>query len=502
MSEENIGSSRKLLGNSVFYAIADILGKGLHFILLPIYTAYLTTDDYGIQNIVIGFNSVMNYVVLLCLDSAALKFYSEYGDDKVTLKRFYGTAMSIMSIFSCVVVTVCVFFQSVLKELIFDEIPFVPYVLLGLAILVLDAVYTLHRRMMEAQQQGKKVAAVGFTAVFFSSCTTVIMIGVLKLGVLGVLTATLFTSIGTVIFSIWDMIRHDMLTPCLDRKLAKKMLRYSIPLIPHQISGYLAALISKIFLNLSGSLSMVGLYGIATQFSSIVDTFQDATSRAYRPWLFAILNCGVEPDKNRIRNISNVLMSAYSVVVVGMGLFAQEIILIMTSESYHEAWKVIPVLVMAVSVKSIHYFYFAQCLFYPNTSKKIFIASVIANLSNIITAAIFVPFLGMYGSAAASLVSIIINTAIIMFINRKNGQIGYQFSSLAARLLLSWIVIVMGIFPTYIVWNQKLSFLNFLYKSSVIVLYIGVIWKMNCKEIYQFTNTTNIRELAWKLRNK
>lgn len=502
MCEENIGSSRKLLGNSVFYAIADILGKGLHFILLPIYTAYLTTDDYGIQNIIMGFNSVMNYVILLCLDSAALKFYSEYRDDKITLKRFYGTAMSIMSIFACAVVTVCILFQGILKELIFNGIPFVPYVLLGLAILVLDAVYTLHRRMLEAQQQGKKVAVVGFGAVLFSSCTTVVLIGTLRMGVLGVLTATLLTSIGTVIFSIRDIIWHDMLIPCLDKKLAKKMLSYSLPLIPHQISGYLAALISKIFLNLSGNLSTVGLYGIATQFSSIVDTFQDATSRAYRPWLFAILNSDEEPARNRIRSISNILTSAYSVVVVGMGLFAQEIIMIMTSESYHEAWKVIPVLVMAVSVKSIYYFYFAQCLFYPDTSKKIFIASVTANFSNIIAAAAFVPAWGMYGSAAAALVSIIINTMIIMLINRKNGKIGYHLYSLIARLLLSWSIVIIGILPTYIVWNQKLCLMNFIYKFIVIILYLGVIWKMNRKEIFQFTGVKNIRELVWKLRNK
>lgn len=502
MEMKNSESSRKLLGNSLFYAVADILGKGIHFILLPIYTAYLTTEDYGIQNMITSFNAVMNYIVLLCLDSAALKFYSEYQEDKNILKRFYGTAMSIVLFFSGIVLITCILFQNLLVKFVFGGISFIPYVLLGLAILMLDVFYTLHRRMLEAMQEGKKVAMVGFIAVLLSSGMTVVMIGIVKLGVMGVLIATLLTSLGTVIFSLIDMRKNDMITICFDKLLAKKMLKYSLPLIPHQVSGYLAALISKIFLNISGSLSTVGLYGIATQFSSVVDVFQDATSRAYRPWLFSLLSKEKEIDKKRIRNISNILMSVYSVVTLGIGIFAQEIIWIMTSDSYHEAWRVIPVLVMVVSVRSIYYFYFAQCLYYPNTSRLIFIASMTANLCNIVSAAILVPQFGMYGSAAASMISIVVNTLIILVINRQNGDIGYNLISLIGRMGLAWIMIIIGIVPGYIYWNKQFSILNVMYKLSVIILYLILIWLFNKKTIYEFTGTKTIQGLIGVLKKR
>ena len=233
------------------------------------------------------------------MDSAALKFYSEYQEDKNILKRFYGTAMSIVLFFSGIVLVTCILFRNLLVKFVFGGISFIPYILLGLAILLLDVFYTLHRRMLEAMQEGKKVAMIGFIAVLLSSGMTVVMIGIVKLGVMGVLIATLLTSLGTVIFSLVDMRKNDMATICFDKLLAKKMLKYSLPLIPHQVSGYLAALISKIFLNISGSLSAVGLYGIATQFTSVVDVFQDATSRAYRPWLFSLLSKEKEIDKKR-----------------------------------------------------------------------------------------------------------------------------------------------------------------------------------------------------------
>lgn len=501
MGQGNIASGRKLLSNTAFYAFADLIGKGLHFILLPLYTAFLTTTDYGIQNMVTSFNSVLNYVVLLCLDAAALKYYSEYSGDEKRLKRFYGTAMSIVCVFAVVVIVVCLLSHTLLEKFVFEGVDFVPYVLLGLAVLMLDSVYTLHRRMLEAQQKGRKVATIGVIAVVFSSATTLVMIGIFKLGALGVLMATLFTSIGTVIFVAVDIWRNKMMTICFDKVLAKRMLSYSLPLIPHQLSGPLAALIGRIFLNTTGSLAVVGLYGVATQFSSVVDVFQDATSRAFRPWLFGILNHSSGGEyKEKIRNISCILVSLYSIVTVGMGLFAQEIITVMTADSYYGAWLVIPVLVLAVSVKSIYYFYFAQCLFYPGTSRYIFIASITANLCNIIAAAALVPVIGMYGSAIAAIVSIIVNSSIIYLLNRKNGEIGYSLPKLFFRLLLSWFMIGIGVAPSYLLFESGTTIVNVIYKIIVMFIYVGLIWIINRTYIYAFTGTKNVNELIKMIR--
>ena len=500
MEENNAVSGRKLLSNTAFYAFADLIGKGLHFILLPIYTAFLTTSDYGIQNMITSFNSVMNYIVLLCLDSAALKFYSEYSNDKEKLKRFYGTAMTIVAAFAFIVVFLCLILRSILERFVFKNIDFVPYVLMGLAVLAFDAEYTLHRRMLEAQQKGKKVATVGLCAVVFSSITTLLMIGVLKLGAFGVLAATLLTSIGTLVFSVVDILKNKMLTVCFDKGLAKNMLKYSLPLIPHQISGYLAALIGRIFLNTTGSLAIVGLYSVATQFSSIVDVFQDATSRAFRPWLFSLLNGSTQIEENRIRNISNILMSLYSVVTVGIGLFAQEIIILMTAESYYGAWKVIPILAVSVSIKSVYYFYFAHCLFYHKTSRFIFIASLTANVINIIAAAILVPLIGMYGSAIASICSITINSIIIYIINLRNEKIGFSLPALVFRLTLSWIFLVVGVLPSYIKYSDGFSIVNAGYKILIMITYLLVIFLINHKAVYEFVGVRNMKSLLQEIR--
>lgn len=492
-------SGRKLIGNTALYAVADIFGKGLHFILLPLYTMFLSTEDYGIQNIVIGFNSVMNYIVLLCLDSAALRFYAKYSNDREKLREFYGTALLIVLMFASAVTVACVACRGLIGRYVMKDVPFVPYVVLGLGIMVFDAFYTLHRRFMEAEQKGKKVTLVSIVTAAVSSAATLILIGVFKLGATGLLAATLFVSFGTFIFAVCDITRNRMVKFCFRKDLAKSMLAYSLPLIPHQVSGYLAALISKIFLNESGSLSAVGLYGVATQFSSVVDVVQDASSRAYRPWLFQSLGSQNGPDPHRIRTMSNVLMSGYTVVTVGMGLFAQEIIWLMTSQSFHGAWKVIPFLSVAVSVKSLYMFYIAHCLYYPKTAKFVFVASITANLCNIFLSALLVPAIGMFGSAAALFCSYTVNTTIIIALNRKNGDIGYSLQSMLFRLIFSWLVIVVGTVPGYLLWPDRLSFPSIAIKLAVFMAYLFFLWRTNNDEIAALVGTDRPLEVIRRL---
>ncbi|MCI9250382.1 MAG: oligosaccharide flippase family protein [Lachnospiraceae bacterium] len=506
MSDES--NIKKLFGNSILYIFSGVLAKGIHFFLLPVYTVFLTTSDYGIQNMVISFNSVMTYVVLLCLDSAILKYYSEFKGKKKELKRIYGTAISMVAISSAITLLLFIILKDFLSSQVLKDIDFFPYIILGYFILTFDAFFSLHKRMLEAQQNGSKVALVSVITVLFSTGITLILIGLLKKGAVGLLIAGAIASLGTVIFMIIDIVRNDMVILCLDINMLKKMLRYCIPLIPHHASGYIATFISKIFLNNSNSLAAVGLYGIASQFSNIIDTFQDSASHAYRPWIFVKLQNRAELDVKEIKNSIVLLLTFYTLIYGVVGLFCQEIIYFMTAEQYHGAWKVIPILVIYYSLKSIYYFYVDVCLFYKNTSNKVFIASLLGSLSNIIAAYFLVPVWGMYGSALAMITSICVLTSIVIIIVKQYGSvdIGYDLALMIKRITLSWIFIFAGISPSYLLNIKNVDFMNVIYKLLIAVLYLFIIWRINKKAVYSFTGQEDlcmvVKLAAEKLRHR
>ena len=130
---------KKLIANSFLYTISGLLSKCLHFFLLPLYTQFLTTEDYGIQNILLSFNAVTNYIILLCLDSAALKFYADNKDDKEKCRRFFGTALCIVTLMCFAVLGIVFLIRDFLTSYVFDGIDFFPYVVIGLVLLVLES---------------------------------------------------------------------------------------------------------------------------------------------------------------------------------------------------------------------------------------------------------------------------------------------------------------------------------------------------------------------------
>lgn len=488
--------SKKLFANSIYYSLGGVLSKGLHFFLLPVYTAFLSAEDYGVVNMVTSFNAVLHYLVLLCLDSAIMRYYALYQNEEKKLKRMYGTTITLV-LFMCVVTFAgCFLFKQILLNTVFRGIEFFPYVLLGLSTLVLDCFSGLHRRMLQARQEGKKEALIGILTIACSSGLGVVFLAVFDMGASGMLLSTMIVSVGVAIYMLWDMLCRGMVEWCFERKLAGEMLRYSLPLIPHQLSGYLASMIGKVFLNTSGTLSAVGLYSIAVQFTAVTDTFQDSMSQAYRPWLNDQLRNSEKLDRERITVISQVLMAGCSVIYLGIAFFAKEMLIIMTAAEYWTAWKVIPFLVISYSIRIIFYFYLAQCLFHTESSKKIFIASVTANLSSIVFSAIFVPRFGMYGSAAASLLSIFINTTLIYLIDRPNGDIGYDLGAMIRVLLFAWIFIGVGIAPSYLIWPDEFSIVNFLYKGIIVCIYLVFLWYRHRNQIKQLTGIGDLKG-AW-----
>ena len=89
---------KKVLENSFLYIFSSLLVKAVGFLLLPIYTLFLTTDDYGVTNLVTGFLNVATFIVAFSLYSAAIRFYIDFKDDRIKLKRLYGTIISFVLI--------------------------------------------------------------------------------------------------------------------------------------------------------------------------------------------------------------------------------------------------------------------------------------------------------------------------------------------------------------------------------------------------------------------
>lgn len=485
---------KKVLLNSVFYTFSSILIKSFSFILLPVYTLYLSPADYGVTTLVISFTAVMSIVSSLSLKASVTRFYADYKHDQEKLKSFYSTILIFVFIFSVLISFLGYWSKDFLIKYFFNEIAFYPIILIALLNLIFACQHSLHQSIMMGRQEGKKYTIINLIVFILTVVANLIFLAVFNMGAEGVLLATLIINIAYFFFMIIDLIRNNLINFSFNHELLVEALKYSIPIIPHNLSTSIASWVSRVVLNKNESLTAVGLYSVANQFGLIIDTIQSSVNSAFAPWFYEMLN---EKDKKtnlEIVSLSQFLLIIYSLIYMIIGLFSQEALLIMTNEKYDLAWTVIPIFVVAYSVKSIYFFYINILFYYKEATKKIFYATLTGSFADIILAVILVPKFQMYGSALAFLIAKILVVSIVIKMSKNYKHIGYKLEPMLKIIIPSLIFMFAGLIFSYTNFLTEWNWYNVLYKFLVFTIYLLYIYMMHKEKIKKFYRSFKLKK--------
>lgn len=497
-----MSGKKKVVENSILYIFSSLLVKAMGFLLLPIYTLFLTPDEYGLTNLVNSFTNVAVFIVGFSLYSAIVRFVADYKHDKELLKNFYGTVMTFIIASGAFFIAIGIVFNDIVRKLFFDGITFYPIVLLALLLMVFLSLHAMHQAMLQGMQKGRKLTILNLIVFILTAGLKVVFIGVFDLGAVGFVLAQLIINILYAFYVYYDLKRQDLVRLGIDKNVLRKSLRYSIPLMPHNLSTRIAVFASRIFINNSGALADVGLYSIATQFGALIDTVQVAVNRAFQPWFYDILNKNDEKSKQEAIDMSSFLLIIYSFIYMIIGLFSQEVVIVMTSSDYTLAWTVIPILVVGYSIKSIYYFYVNVVMYYKKATKKLFLATVTGSILDIFFAYILVPYIGMYGSAISFIISKIIMVGIVVWISNKVENVGYSVLGMLKTILPSLIFMAIGLYYSYTNYIDVFSWFNLGYKFLILFIYSSYVYYVNRSMIKGILSKGTIKKILKKKRNK
>ncbi len=488
-------AKKKVLENSVFYIFSAMLIQAVGFLLLPIYTRFMTPDDFGIISLINGFIAVFTFIVAFSLYSAAVRFYADYKDDHRQLKKLYSTLVTFIILSNIVFFIICFLFRDKIAEWMFDGIAFFPIVFLAIMSLVFMSLHALHQSIMQGRQHGKKLVIVNLIVFGLTIVLKILFVVVFRYGAVGFLLAQLIINGLYFFYMIYDLRREDLFSFGLDRKILKKTLTYSIPLMPHNLSTRIASLISRVLINQSGTLALVGLYSISMQFASLIDLVQTSVNKAFQPWFFITMNNQDENGKADIVKLSDFLLILYSIIYMGVGLFSQEIIMIVTSERYYMSWTIIPVLVIGFSIKSIYYFYVNVVMYYKAATKKLFIATLTGSLADILIAYLLIPLLGSFGAALSFILAKFIVVAMVVYLSRQFDSVGYSVLRMMGVILPSLGFMFVGLYFSYTKYISSFNWMNLMYKIMILFIYLGYIYFINRTTINKTIQSGQLKKM-------
>lgn len=190
--------------NAGIYTFSNIILKALNFLLLPLYTAYLTSTDYGITSIIASFTSVAGILMMLCINNAVMRMYVDVSSSGQKRKRFISTLFTFALLSGVVGVLILTLARGFLTSLFFEGIPFFPIVFYALISLVAGNIYTLYLSYLRVQQKAASVAILTIVYFFLHLGFNILLIVVYKMGAEGYVLATMLSN---VIFALYIFIR-------------------------------------------------------------------------------------------------------------------------------------------------------------------------------------------------------------------------------------------------------------------------------------------------------
>ncbi len=454
--------------------MGNILLKFFSFLLIPLYTLYLTPVQYGEINLALGFSNVVSCLIMCGLQTGVMRFYTDCKGNKQDIAEMFGTAISFVILISLLLSGLLIFTHTIWSEWIFSSIPFIPIVLLAILISAVVAIYSVYQEFLKGSHKAKKSVALSYVFFCLLLGSNLITIIVLKWGARGVLFSTLIANLIMIGYMFIDLKYRGMLYVGIKSNLLKSMLRYSLPLVPHSLSYNVSNLFTRVIINSRVNTFTLGLYSLASQFGGIADIVSNSVQSAFQPWFYEKMQQYDDGHKEAIREIRRLtiqLLWLIGFVYLLIGSWTQEAIAIMSEESYYTAWQYVPYLVMAVAIKSPLYFYQNVYYYHKDMTRYIFMFTMAGCLSSMLFVWLLVPKYGIYGAIVGDIVGVCVRVGCTLLHGKKIISNTYSIGHLLFFTFAAIVWLGITVLPSYAGWLSGVG--NYSYKALCMLIYIS-----------------------------
>ena len=452
-----------LAKNTALFALNSIGTKLIVFILVPVYTNALTTEEYGIVDLVTTLATIIGPAIILNINEAVQRFCL---DEDANYNKIMSVGITAL-LFSFIVGLLIIPFSGLARSL-------APYSLLFYLFCVTQGICVVFSSYLRGKEKLTHFAICNIIITLTGALFNISFLVVLKTGVSGYFWAFIISYIIGSIYALFagkinDVIRHFF----IDTILAKRMLVYSIVLIPNTLMWWIMNASDRIMVTSMIGLSANGIYAISYKIPSAISTMSTVFNQA---WSFS----AIKEDKSEDRLSFNQRMydSLFSAQILITGFLITIIrpfIRIYVSSAYYDAWQYTVPLLVGYFFMSLGTFFSVQ--YTVNKDSKGFLCSGTAGaIANVVLNFILIPLLGTMGAAIATMFSYICVCAYRAWDTQKYLRLPLWD---LRKLILITMILIMGV-TTY--------FDNSLVRNTLLVCGMLVIVVILWRKIIRFWN--------------
>ena len=335
-------NNKKLITNVFLMFLVYFLPKVFSFFLVPIYTSYLTTEEYGISDLIINTASLIIPFVALATPSAVMRYTIENKTDKRPFQisfQIYTLGMIILG--GGLIITQ---FVSKINPLYL----FFLYAIVGTSLL--SDINMSYTRGLEKM---KVITFCGVGSSLVGILCNILFIVVFKMGLYGFLIASATGYLFTIIvLAISNRKMHLMKNIAFVKEpvLKKEMLQFSVPLIFSGLSWWTVSSSDRYFVSWLCGTGANGVYSVAYKIPTILQAVDNVF---YQAWTYTLYDSyHTEDGRKYISKVydvySFVFCSGCSFLIVTDILLSK----LLFANEFFEAWRYVPPLLLSIVFNS------------------------------------------------------------------------------------------------------------------------------------------------------
>ncbi|MFQ6113431.1 MAG: oligosaccharide flippase family protein [bacterium] len=481
-----LDSLKRLTKHSAIYGIGHFVTRFIGFLLLPLHTNQLATDEYGVAGVGFTFLALMTIIYTYGIDAAFLRFFV-LSDDPKRRRQIFSTAFVAVFVSAAGFSTLIYFFALPISRLIISEGDHSQIVRLTSLILLFDSLAFLPFLFLRAEEKSAQFVALKFINVIINVSLNVYYIVYLKKGAEGIFLANAWASAITFIF----------LLPILFRQISlkfywselKELLQFGLPYLPSTLAVVALDLVDRFILERMAGLEVTGIYNAGYKLGIFMNLYVSAFRFAWHP--FFLSTSKQENAKEVFSKVLTYFTTLGAGIFLIISFFIDEIVrfkifgITLFGSDYWVGTKVVPIILVSYLIYGLYVNFIVGVYLEKKTQYLPFVTGMGAFV-NIVANILLIPKYGMMGSAYATLLGYGVMSVSLFFFAQKFYAIPYEFGRLIKLVAVVAVIFYVG-YNYQQFWAMVVKFAHLLGFAGIFTdVVLNKSWEITIKIVLLF----------------
>lgn len=452
-----MNKKKELAKNTIIIFLGKVCTQLISFFLLPLYTGYLSTKQYGTVDLIQTYVRLLVPLITIELEMGVFRFLIDARgrekDTKEVMTNNFTILFLSLFLFSVVYLVVTQFVKIDYRFLILFDV----------------FICTITGNLLQVARGFGKTLDYSIACIITG--VTTVLLNILLIVFMGmrvpgmVISMAVANGFGALYLFIKLKMYKYFKRELVDKLLIKKMIKYSAPLVPNSLSWWIVSVSDRSIVSAILGTAANGIYAVSNKFPTLLSSIFAIFNMSWCE--SATLHIDSSDRDEFFSDICNTIVKLFTSLGVGLIACMPFVFPILINAKYDAAYIYIPILTLGV-VFNVGVSLYSSIYIAKKMTKQVASTSVMGAITNIVVNVLLIKYIGLYAAAFSTMIAYFIMMVYRHFDLKKYLNIKYE---------KGLFVKIISIFTfTLILYYQRDMYLDIL-NLFVVVIYSIVINK-------------------------